>query len=162
MIRTETRIQYANGYLDLGMAKEASLELDAVEDDETFLTECLTARIRLHLCTRKWKRMELASKRLAELEPENPFGWINWAYALRERNKVKEALCVAEAGLEFVPEEGVLWFNFACYCSLLGQVESASRHLDEAIRLDKAFESEAVNDPDLDNLWKWMRSTEEA
>jgi len=162
MIRTETRIQYANGYLDLGMTKEAAQELDAVVDEAPFLGEFLTTCIRLHLNTRKWKRMEKTSRQLAELEPENPFGWVNWAYALRERNKVKEAMSVAEAGLEFVPEEGVLWFNFACYCSLLGRVESASHHLDEAIRLDKAFEAEAVNDPDLDNLWKWMRSTEEA
>ncbi len=162
MIRTETRLQYANGYLDLGMTKEAALELDSIEDKEPFLAEYLTTRIRLHLGTRKWKQMETVSQRLAELEPENPFGWVNWAYALRERNKVKDALSVAEAGLEFVPEEAVLWFNFACYCSLLGQVEAASHHLDEAIRLDKAFEAEAVNDPDLDNFWEWMRRTEDA
>lgn len=162
MIRTRTRLQYASGYLDLGMNKEAAQELDAVEDREQFPGEYLSLRIRLYLGTKKWNRMELAAKRLSELEPENPYGWVNWAYALRERNQVKEAMCVAEAGLEFVPEEAVLWFNFACYCSLLGEVEDASLHLDEAVRLDKAFEAEAVNDPDLDNLWQWIRSNENA
>ncbi len=120
MIRTETRLQYANGYLDLGMTKAAQ-ELDAIEDKDRLPGEYLTVRIRLHLGTRKWKRMELASKRLTELEPQNPYGWVNWAYALRERNRIKEAMSVAEAGLEFVPEEAVLWFNFACYCSLMGK-----------------------------------------
>jgi len=162
MIRTETRLQYANGYLDLGMTKEAAQELDAVEDKEHLPGEYLTVRIRLHLGTRKWKQMELASQRLAELEPKNPYGWVNWAYALRERNRIKEAMSVAEAGLEFVPEEAVLWFNFACYCSLMGEVEEASLHLDEAVRLDKAFEAEAVDDADLDNLWQWIRSKENA
>jgi len=162
MIRTETRLQYANGYLDLGMTKEAAQELDAIEDKDRLPGEYLTVRIRLHLGTRKWKRMELASKRLTELEPQNPYGWVNWAYALRERNRIKEAMSVAEAGLEFVPEEAVLWFNFACYCSLMGEVEDASLHLDEAVRLDKAFEAEAVDDADLDNLWQWIRSKESA
>jgi predicted Zn-dependent protease len=162
MIRTETRLQYANGYLDLGMTKEAAQELDAIEDKDRLPGEYLTVRIRLHLGTRKWKRMELASKRLTELEPQNPYGWVNWAYALRERNRIKEAMSVAEAGLEFVPEEAVLWFNFACYCSLMGEVEDASLHLDEAVRLDKAFEAEAVDDADLDNLWQWIRSKENA
>ncbi len=160
MIRTRTRLQYANGYLDLGMTKEAAQELDAIEDTDQFPAEYLSARIRLYLGSRKWKRMESFSQRLAELEPENSFGWVNWAYALRERNQIKKAMSVAEAGLEFVPEEATLWFNFACYCSLLGEVEDASNHLDEAIRLEKAFEAEAVNDPDLENLWNWMRSTE--
>ena len=84
------------------------------------------------------------------------------AYALRERNQIKEAMSVAETGLEFVPEEAVLWFNFACYSSLLGEVEDASQRLDEAVRLDKAFEAEAVDDADLDNLWQWIRRKENA
>ena len=71
-------------------------------------------------------------------------------------------MSVAETGLEFVPEEAVLWFNFACYSSLLGEVEDASQRLDEAVRLDKAFEAEAVDDADLDNLWQWIRSKENA
>ena len=162
MIRTETRLQYANGYLDLCMTREAALELDAIEDKENFHSEYLSSHIRLHLGTRKWKRMEQASKRLAELEPKNPYGWVNWAYALRERNQIKEAMSVAETGLEFVPEEAVLWFNFACYSSLLGEVEDASQRLDEAVRLDKAFEAEAVDDADLDNLWQWIRGKENA
>ncbi len=162
MIRTKTRLQYASGYLDLGMTKEAAKELDAIENKEQFLGEYLSVRIRLHLGTKRWKQMELAAQRLSELEPENPYGWVNWAYALRERNQVKKAMSVAETGLEFVPKEALLWFNFACYCSLLGEVEDASHHLDEAVRLDKAFEAEAVDDPDLDNLWKWIRSNENA
>ncbi len=162
MIRTETRLRYANGYLDLGMIREAAQELDAIEDKENFHSEYLSSHIRLHLGTRKWKRMEQASKRLAELEPKNPYGWVNWAYALRERNQIKEAMSVAETGLEFVPEEAVLWFNFACYSSLLGEVEDASQRLDEAVRLDKAFEAEAVDDADLDNLWQWIRCKENA
>ena len=57
-----------------------------------------------------------------------------------------------------MPKEAILWFNYACYCSLLGDVEEASEYLDKAISLDKRFEAESVSDTDLDNLWKWIHS----
>jgi len=158
MIHTETRLQYANGYLDLGMINEAARELDSIDPADQDHADLLTMRVRLYLESKKWLRMELAAKELAEREPENPYGWVNWAYALRERNRIKEARCVAEAGLEFVIEDAVLWFNNACYCSLLGDVEEASECLDKAISLDKRFEAESVSDTDLDNLWKWIHN----
>lgn len=58
MIRTKTRLQYAPGHLDLGMAREAAQELDAIEDKGNFLNEYLSSNIRLHLGTRELKRME--------------------------------------------------------------------------------------------------------
>lgn len=158
MIRTQTRLQYANGYLDLGMTREAAQELDSISPEDRGRTETMTMRVRLYLESKKWLRMELTAKELAEREPENPFGWVNWAYALRERNRIRDARSVAEAGLEFVPKDAILWFNYACYCSLLGDVEEASEYLDKAISLDKRFEAESVSDTDLDNLWKWIHS----
>ncbi len=158
MIRTQTRLQYANGYLDLGMTREAAQELDSISPEDRGSTGTLTMRVRLYLESKKWFRMELTAKELAEREPENPFGWVNWAYALRERNRITDARSVAEAGLEFVPKDAILWFNYACYCSLLGDVEEASEYLDKAISLDKRFEAESVSDTDLDNLWKWIHS----
>lgn len=160
MIPTRTRLQYANGYLDLGMTKEAALELEAIDDKDRLEAEVKAMRIRLHLGRRRWKLMVNESQQLTEIDPENPFGWVNWAYALREQNRIKEAKAIAEKSLEIHPKEAVLWFNLACYCSLLGETEEASKHLDKAISLEKLFEAEAVDDPDLENLWKWIRSNE--
>ena len=158
MIRTQTRLQYANGYLDLGMIREAAQELDSISPEDRESTETLTMCVRLYLESKKWFRMTLTAKELAERQPENPFGWVNWAYALRERNRIKDARSVAKAGLEYVSNDAILWFNYACYCSLLGDVEEASEYLDKAISLDKRFEAESVSDTDLDNLWKWIHN----
>ena len=158
MIRTQTRLQYANGYLDLGMTREAAKELDSISPEDRESTETLTMRVRLYMESKKLLRMTLTAKELAEREPENPFGWVNWAYALRERNRIKDARSVAKAGLVYVSNDAILWFNYACYCSLLGDVEEASEYLDKAISLDKRFEAESVSDTDLDNLWKWIHN----
>ena len=73
-------------------------------------------------------------------------------------DRTKEAKDIATLALAKHPKEATLWFNLACYCSLLGEMEAASEHLDAAIRLEKAFEQEAVDDPDLTGLWDWMKS----
>jgi len=160
MIQIEKRLQYANGYLDLGMTKEATVELNAIPEAERPDPAVRSMFIRLYLEAKKWRKMAEASKALAEVSPENAFGWTNWAYALRELNQHKQAKDVATDALLQHPNEAVLWFNLACYCSLLGEVQEASNHLDKAIGLEKHFESEAVDDPDLDNLWNWIRAQE--
>ena len=114
-------------------------------------------RVRLYLERKHWKRMELLSQQMVEDHPELVFGWVNWAYALRERSLNEKAKAVAIDALDEHPDEAVLWFNLACYCSLLGEVEESSQHLNKAVSLEKSFETAAVDDPDLDNLWKWIR-----
>jgi len=162
MIRIEKRLQYANGYLDLGMTKEASHELAAISTEDHARADVRSLHIRLYLESKSWRKMAAVSKSLTEESPENAFGWTNWAYALRELNRNKQAREVAKEALLQHPNVAVLWFNLACYCSLLGEVQEASNHLDKAISLEKSFEAEAVDDPDLDNLWNWIRNTEES
>ena len=81
MIRTATRLMYSNGYLDLGMVKEAALEIDAIDEKDRSSFEVLSMRVRLYSMSEDWSEMVDASKRLAEMEPEISFGWVNWAYA---------------------------------------------------------------------------------
>lgn len=160
MIPTSTRLSYANGYLDLGMIKAARDELEQINQDEQHHEAVLAMKTRLHLERKAWKHMEATSKELSQRSPNLAVGWVHWAYALREMNRHQEAKKIALSGLEHHPEEAVLWFNLACYCSLLGEVEDASKHLDKAISLDKDFEKSSVDDPDLNNLWNWIKASE--
>ncbi|MBT3480337.1 MAG: hypothetical protein HN457_02750 [Opitutales bacterium] len=160
MIKTAKRLQYANGYLDLGMVHDAKAELDLIDEKDRSNSEVLSMRVRLFLEARNWKKMVTLSKQLVELDSDVAFGWVNWAYALRELERIEEAKDVAIRGLGSIPREAVLWFNLACYCSLLGEVEDSSNHLNKSIALEKSFEAKSVDDPDLDNLWAWIRSNE--
>ncbi|MBK1876837.1 TPR end-of-group domain-containing protein [Pelagicoccus mobilis] len=160
MIPTSTRLSYANGYLDLGMISSATEELDAIQESERLNNDVLAMRARLYLESQNWEVMEAVSKQLVSQAPELPFGWVNWAYALREMDRNGEAKEVALQGLEKHPKEATLWFNLACYCSLLNEVEEASSHLDKAIELDETFEQSAAQDPDLANLMHWKKAAE--
>ncbi len=161
MIPTTTRLSYANGYMELGMLKEAGSELDAIAPTDRLRSEVLLMRSKLYMESQNWEVMAAVSKQLAEQLPDSPHAWTNWAYALREMNRNEEAKEVALHGLALHPQEPILWFNLACYCSLLGEFQDASDHLDSAIKLDKDFEKESVEDPDLEGLWNWLKSQEE-
>lgn len=152
MISTQSRLQYASGYLDLGMLKEAAEELDAIAEPDRKSVEVMSLRVRLYLESRNWELMEAVARFLVDRHPEHAHCWVHWAYALRELQMVREAYNVARRALRYHPREAILHFNLACYCSLLGDTEEAGRALEKAIEIEPSFREEAKADPDLENL----------
>ncbi len=153
MIRTQKRLEYVRGYLDLGMVTDARTELEAIHKDDWMKPEVLGVRVIYALSAREWGEMAELSRTLAQKIPEDPQWWIHWAYALREQEFVQAAQKIAQRGLELHPKEAILHFNLACYLSLLGQTDEASDHLNLAIGIDERFQEASVSDPDLEALW---------
>lgn len=149
MIPTSTRLSYANGYLDLGMLRQAAAELDAIEEGHRLRPDVLSLRAKYYLEAKNWELMEAVSRQLVSAKPDVALGWVHLAYALRELNRNAEAKEIALKGLKHHPQAAVLWYNLACYCSLLGQFPEAAKHLQKAVSLDDSFEDEAAQDPDL-------------
>ena len=88
---TARRVQYALGYLELGMLHEASEELETVAFDDRFLPCVLAARIELGMAAKHWEVVVGLGRELTTRAPELERGWIGWAYALRELGRVAEA-----------------------------------------------------------------------
>jgi len=160
MIPMSKRLQYANGFLELGMLDEASNEIELVEGEDRMSVEVMAFRSRMYCDAKQWELMEAVSKYVAENAPDNPQGWIMWANALRFQERYQEAKNVAFAGLDKHPEEAALWFNLACYFSLLGNQEKASENLSKATGLNKKLQQQALDDPDLSALWEWIENEE--
>ncbi len=156
MISTKSRLSYANGFLELGMAKEAEKELNAIVVTDRQNYDVLVMKNRLYMELRNWKKLVTAGRDLSEKYPNESYGWTNWAYALRELNRNQEAKDVVLNAVKQHPTEAVLWYNLACYCSLLEEMPEASTYLAKAKRYDERFEEEAKNDPDLEPLRKWL------
>ena len=156
MIPTRRRLEYANGYLLLGMVQEAAGELAQIGREDVQKPEVRAAMVDLHLAQGNWALMAEGAEGLAADNPDEAQWWVHWAYALRELQLVKEAKVVALRGLERHSDEPILHFNLACYLSLLGEYDPASDHLNRAISLDERFQEESVQDPDLAGLWAWF------
>ena len=154
MTPTSRHLQYASGYIALGLLNEASDELEAIEGEDRLLSEVMAVRSDLYMEAKQWDLLLAVSSALARQRPEQDKGWINSAFALRELGRVKEAKAVL---LEAEPIHGkdcaLLHYNLACYFCLLGDQAEAKRRLSVACKMDKHWREAALDDEDLKAMW---------
>jgi tetratricopeptide (TPR) repeat protein len=150
---TARRLRHAEGYLALGMVNEASDELEAIEGDARLSDEVLKLRSDLYLQAKQWELLVAVARELARRDPDYEKGWIDWAYALREMNRIADAKAVLlEAEPGHGKKSGVLHYNLACYHSLLGELEEAKARLRRACQIEAGLKAGARDDPDLKAL----------
>jgi Flp pilus assembly protein TadD len=153
MVPTRRRLEYASGYMALGMHKDAADELGMIEGEATASTEVLRLWATLHHQTEQWKPLVKVAEALAGAEPDEEQGWISWAFALRELDRVKEAEEVLlKAEVLHGKSSAVLHYNLACYACLLGDSVDAKRRLATAVAMDAEFKISALEDPDLEAM----------
>ncbi len=146
-------VSHALGYIGLGMLGEAAAELKRVPPAGQLQPEVLSAWVDLHMAAKEWLLVIDAASRLARAHAEVENGWIGWAYALRELNRIAEARAVLlEAEERHGATCAVLHYNLACYDSLLGDLASARARLATACRLEPRLKADGAKDPDLQAL----------
>lgn len=152
-ISTQKHLEYARGYIGLGMIREAAAELKMIEGAAGELLEVQRVQVDLYMEAKRWDRVVKIAGGVARKLPEDEQVWISWAYALRELQYVKEAEEVLlKAEKEHGHKSAILHYNLACYACLQGCFEEANKRLKRAIKLDKRFEDEWGDDPDLKSL----------
>lgn len=153
-LTADVRVRFIEGYLGLGMLRQAAAEVRAFAAKDRKLPAVLAAKAEVHLESKDWEQLIATGSELAEQHPGTPQGWIHWAYALRELGRIKEALEVLQAAEPLHPKVGVIHFNLACYHCLLGEMPSAKKRLERACRIKSDWKKAALEDPDLKELWE--------
>lgn len=148
-MQTKWRLSHVQGYLGLGMVKEAVAEFDRLSPAERATTPALALRIAILQEQKDWPALRDASIELVQRAPEEAGGWITWAYAVRRA----ESLLAAEEVLRIAetkhPKDATIQFNLGCYACQLGELDEARRRVKRAIALDASFKALAATDPDL-------------
>ena len=153
MIPTHRRLEYASGYIGLGMHRDAEDELRLIAENENKYPEALRLWVALYHETKEWLALINVAETLVGAEPDEEHGWISWAYALRELNRVKDAQEVLlQAEVLHGKSCAVLHYNLACYACLLEDPIEAKRRLATAFEMDADFKNSAKEDPDLEAL----------
>ena len=147
-------LEYARGYIELGMVAEATHELEAIASEARMSTEALRVWVDLHMESKQWNQVVAAAKPVCEATPKDFGAWIAWAYALRELQQVKEAQAVLlRAEPLHSTNCAVLHYNLACYEERWGNLTVARQCVQAAIQLNSAIKKNARQDPDLAELW---------
>ena len=161
MISTRKHLDYALGYIELGLLEEACAELSRIPAAERQTSPVLAVSLELAMAEESWNDVVTLAPQviLADESVERP--WIAWAYALRENQRITEARDVLMRGSLVVTEpSGLMDYNLACYFCLLGELDEARRRLQRACSRDPHWKNDARHDPDLAALHPHKNSKE--
>jgi Tfp pilus assembly protein PilF len=152
--KSAARWQAAIGYVELGMFQDANDQLEKIDPFNRAAPEVLAVSLAIYHGLKKWELMREIAKRLSDFQP-NDIQWItSYAYATRSAESIpaaKEILLNAEPKF---PKEAIIKYNLACYFCQTGDTEGAKNYLKKAFELDSSWRAKALDDPDLEPLWK--------
>lgn len=145
-------LSHTRGYLELGMVTEAAEELDRVAPDDARDFEVRTLRALVLQEQKQWPALAETASSLVQDRPDDPAGWVLWAYAVRRSQSLPAAEKILLDAAKHHPEEATIQFNLGCYACQQGALDRAQTYVENAIRLDKHFRAAAASDPDLEPL----------
>jgi len=151
-LQTLRALQYAEGYLALGMKREAAEALGELAPGEEDALPALAMRAAVFQELADWARAAEAATLLCERVPDDAGHWIQRAYAVRRARGLEEAKEILLAAADRHPEEAIIRFNLACYEAQLGRLAEARAFLADACRLNPGCAELAKTDPDLEPL----------
>ena len=147
-------LSHIRGYIELGLLKDASAELDQIPAAERDRTEVLAIRAIVLQETKAWPDLQNVASELLRRHPEMPDWWIMSAYATRRAQGLESAEKILIEAQKRHPQVATIHFNLGCYACQRGDLIAAKVHVTNAITLDQHFQSLAESDPDLDALRK--------
>ena len=150
MIPTRKHLDYALGYLGLNLFAEARAELALIKSTDRKTPGVLAVEIELAMAKSAWSRVITLAAKVTRAAPSLERPWIAWAYALREKQAVGDALDVLLCGEKAIEDPSPLVdYNLACYYCLLDDLPEARRRLKRACAREPEWKTEAATDPDL-------------
>lgn len=152
------RIAHARGYLELGLVAEAAAELDHLGPPDRDSTEAVVVRLAILQEQQDWPALRTAAAELVQLKPDEPAGWVTYAYATRRAVSLAAAEEILLAAEQRHPADPTIQFNLGCYACQRGDLDLARHRVGRAITLDKDFADIAATDPDLAPLRATQRT----
>ena len=152
----QQRLRAALGYVELGMFEEANLKIEEIDPLLRHAPEVLALRLVIYRRLGKWDLMEVVARKLVECNPRNPRHFCDLAYATRQAQSLYAASRVLSHAAELHPNSAVIQLNLAYYQAQLGNLVHAAAHLTKATALNKRYGLLAVDDRDLELLWKGL------
>lgn len=156
-IQDQKTLTAAQGYLELGMPREALAELNGLSDEGAASPPGVELRIVILLKLHRWKAAAASARRLCRLMPEQPAGFIHLAFCLHELGETVRARDVLRKAPASVRKDATCCYNLACYEAVLGELDAARIHLAQSISIDKRFRDFARQDSDLAALHKELQ-----
>lgn len=150
MISPAKHLEYALGYLQLGLFNEARAELSGLDPETLATPAALQLRVEIAMAAEDWPEVVALSPALVNHDPAEERPWIAWGYALRELQRIEEARDTLLTGARLIRQPSpLIAYNLACYACLLGDLPEARRLLEAVFAQDHSWRAIARDDADL-------------
>ena len=150
----------AVGWCELGNFAEARAELHRISALNRDHPQVLAEEWRIYAAEKHWLPALEVARRLIEVAPDIPAGWINQSYSLHELKLTQEARNQLVPVAEKFPVVSTIPYNLACYACQLGDLTEARQWLAKAIKIGGAEDIKpmALSDPDLKPMWEEIKN----
>ena len=153
----QRHLEAAEGWLELGLPRDATAELDQIAPQRRGHPDVLELRWHIGAKEKQWATCLTLAATLIQLAPERADGWIHCSFALHELRRTQEAFDQLLPTVDRFPRVWTIPYNLACYASQLRQFPAAQKWLERALAVDKKMvQRAALVDEDLKPLWASM------
>ena len=147
----------ANGYFELGMLKEAEVELGALPEELPWGKRRRMLILNIRQSLKRWEDMRDLAHGLRMEFPEDSEWWIADAYATRRLESIEVARKILLEGLVHHYDDATIRYNLACYACQLGSPGECMDFLKEAVKRDEKYKLLAMEDEDLEDVQDALR-----
>lgn len=148
MVVTRT-LRAASGWLDLGLAGEALVELQSLPMDEQLSQPVLELKVHAEMECQAWNAASDTARLLCAREPCNAEFFLRAAFCLHETGDTLAARNWLLRGPKSLLGMPSFHYNLGCYLWVLGERKPARDHLRQAFRMDESLIDFARTDRDL-------------
>lgn len=148
MAMTKTLLA-ASGWLELGLADEALVELQSLPYGMREDREVLELKLCAQMNSQHWNAASETARLLCLKASGEPGYFLSAAFCLHETGDTKEACNWLLRGPKRLFDMPIFHYNLACYLWTLGEGCRARSHLQQAIEMDRSLLECARHDRDL-------------
>jgi len=142
-------LEAATGWLELGIADEALIELESLPTEVRTQRPPLELKLAAQMINQSWNSAADTARLLCLKAADEPVFFLRAAFCLHETGDTLAACNWLLRGPKTLFEMAVFHYNLACYLWTLGEGNRARSHLKQAITMDGSFLETARDDRDL-------------
>ncbi len=152
-------LQYAEGYLELGMLDDAWTTLDQIEPAHQTSPPLVLLRMKILMKGKKWEQAVSLGETLCRALPDDPMPFIETAFCLHEFKRTQEAKETLLRSPASLREDALFHYNLGCYEAQLGNLQEAFKLVQKAIQMAQGFQEMAIKDTDLEPIREMLTNT---
>jgi len=148
-MRVTSILQAATGWLEIGLADEALVELQTLPPETRTQRRALELTLAAQMSSEAWNPAADTARMLCLKAADEPVFFLTAAFCLHETGDTLAACNWLMRGPRSLFGMPVFHYNIACYLWKLGQAGRARSHLRRAIIMDESLLESVRDDRDL-------------